>query len=119
MPSKYTVVQFVPNPTAEERVNIGVMTWDHVGVRSQFLDNWRRVRAFSAGEVGFVRDIAAELAGRTAAQGALPLDDVGRIDDERMEALARKWRHCIQFTPPRGSLKNADDLLAELAPVFL
>lgn len=119
MPSKYTVVQFVPDPTTEERVNIGVMTWDHAGVRSQFLEDWRRVRAFSVGEVGFVRDIAAELAARTAAQGALPLDNLGRIDEQRMETLARKWRHCIQFTPPRGSLKNADTLLTELAPVFL
>src|ERR1700730_13403942 len=119
MPAHFTIVQYVPDPTADERINVGVIAWDKDRVRCQFLADWRRVRAFGAGDIAFVRDFAATLSSRTSAQGSLPLDEKGQIDAGRLEKMVGNWRHAIQFTDPRGSLKDPNSLLAEVAPIFL
>ena len=30
-----------------------------------------------------------------------------------------QWEHCLQFTPPRGSLRDVDALITELSSIFL
>ncbi len=46
MASFYTVVQYVPDPVTDERVNIGVIVAAEDTVQSRFLSNWRRVKQF-------------------------------------------------------------------------
>jgi Protein of unknown function (DUF3037) len=50
MVSRYSVIRYVPNPSADERINIGVLVSDEQEVRVRFLQNWERVRCFGMSE---------------------------------------------------------------------
>lgn len=120
MTSKYTVVQYVPNPTADERMNFGVIAWDRERARSRFVTDWRRLRFFGGENIKFLREFAERIDDLTAAQ--LPLPNVfpeDTLDSERLQKFIGTWSHSIQFTQARGSLKNADALLDEAASTFL
>ena len=52
MASRYSVIQYVPNPIADERINIGVLAFNEQVVKVHFLSRWDRVRDF-----GQVKDI--------------------------------------------------------------
>ncbi len=119
MTTRYTIIQYVPNPIADERLNIGVITWDEQRVCSHFLADWRRVKLFGVGDVGFLRDFAQRVTDRTSPQLRLALPDYGSMDAPRLQKMIGEWGHSIQFTEPRGSLKDAGTLLRELVPTFL
>jgi hypothetical protein len=47
-----------------------------------------------------------------------------RVHDEKnqpnwLTQSLEQWQHCLQFTQPRGSLRDPDSLVAELRPIFL
>ena len=46
MPSRYSIIQYVPNPIADERIHIGVLAFDENLVKVSFLKNWQRVKDF-------------------------------------------------------------------------
>lgn len=118
MTAHYTVVQYVPDPTAEERVNVGVITWDEERLVSRFLSNWRRVRAFAGEDIGFLREFAKSVTSVTSDQSCLP--EMGpRLDQERLRKIIGEWNQSIQFTNSRGSLKSVERLVDDLASVFL
>jgi hypothetical protein len=119
MVARYTVVQYVPDPAAGERINIGVMAWDESGVHARFITDWRRVRAFHGADVPFLRELTKTRAERTSIEPPLPLHREQTITAAIIENMVGKWSHEVQFTDPRGSLKHAGELLNELAPVFL
>jgi DUF3037 family protein len=106
----YTVVRYLPKPLSGEQINIGVIAWDdeqHVAAR--FLYDWRRVESFVAEEdveedVGFLRDFARR---------------VGRLDSGCLQRMIKSWTKSIQFSEPKASLKAPDDVLQEIAPIFL
>ena len=58
MVSRYSIIQYVPNPIADERMNIGVLAFDNENVRVQFLRNWSRVHDFGGENIRFLRDFA-------------------------------------------------------------
>jgi hypothetical protein len=118
MPSRYTVVQFVPNPISDERINIGVIAYDEGTVRGQFLGDWRRVRSFGGESVEFLRDFATRFHSeitRASFSDALP----DRLTPAALDALAGRFSHSIQFTEARASLHSVDALIHELAPLVL
>ena len=120
MSSQYTVVQYIPDPAADERINVGVIVWDSDQVRSQFLNNWKRVRSFTSDDTGFLENFADEVSLLTL--DPLPLlknNEERKLDAKRLETMIASWAHCIQFTASRGSLKDAKALLKEVAPIFL
>ena len=118
MSSHYTIVQYVPDPTAEERVNFGVIVWDKERIRSQFLVDWRRVRAFGREDIGFLRDFAKSATEMTSDQPNLP--ELGQeFDHKHLKKLIGDWSYSIQFTEPRGSIKSAANLLEDVADAFL
>lgn len=120
MTAKYTLIQYVPDPIAEERVNVGVVTWDKKHIYSRFLADWRRVRSFGGEDIGFLRDFAKNFPEMTSPQ--MPLQGTGGIPDldvSHLEKMVRDWGHSIQFAEPRGSLKSAQALLYDIAPLFL
>lgn len=120
MSARYTIVQYVPDPIAEERINVGVITWDQERIRCRFLNNWSRVRSFGGEGVDFLRDFAKDIAETTSRQMRLAGVGAGEhIDVPRLEKMVREWGRSIQFSAARGSLKDADSLLDDIAPLFL
>jgi Protein of unknown function (DUF3037) len=119
MTAKYTVVQYVPDPTADERINFGVITWDARHVRSRFVAHWSRIRSFGGEDVSFLRDFARGITELTSPQ--MPLPEIGgdKLDLSGLKKMIGEWSYSIQFTEPRGSLRDPQTLLEEAASVFL
>jgi hypothetical protein len=115
MSSYYTVLQFVPDVIADERINVGVIVaGDGEPLRMRFLQKWDRVTKFGANDVGFLKEFVKRLEiQQLELQGPQPwsFDDVRRA--------AREWRNSIQFTTPRASLKSAAELMREVSTRFL
>ena len=121
MASRYSVIQYVPNPIADERINIGVLVFDEQAVRVHFLQSWDRVRCFGLSEdIEVLKNFAHEM-GEVTKEGLLfPGDRLTNIPaHERLVKVARGWRNGIQFTEPRGSLAGVEQLLDELALTYL
>src|SRR4051794_19732972 len=104
MPAFYSVVRYVPDVVANERLNIGVLVFGDGRVRSQFLENWSRVRSFGAENIGFLKAFAC---------------DVAKMSEEDVRRISETWMHSIQLTQPAGSLFSPNDLLVDAAGRFL
>jgi hypothetical protein len=106
MASYYSVLQFVPNPIAGERVNIGVVALDDDGfVACRLVDDWRRVKMLG-GDIAPVRDAAYELADTELS--------VAEVRD-----MADCWRNSLQLTEPRASTADPERLLEDMCSLML
>ena len=116
MTSHYSIVQFVPDPITDERINVGVIaTGDGEAVRVRFLTHWQRVRQFGLGDVSFLQDFARAVEIR---QGELDLSHT-EWSEPLLRRLSSEWVRSIQFTEPRASLKDVDSLFEEIVMRFL
>lgn len=114
MVSYYSIIQYVPDPIADERINIGVITFDENNVRVQFLMNWERVRHFGKGNIDFLKDFAKRMKESAAIGLLFPGDKQGKPKYDRLDRVARGWINSIQFTEPNGSLEDVESLLKEI-----
>jgi hypothetical protein len=115
MVSFYSVLQYVPDPLADERVNVGVIAFDANTFQCQLLDDWRRVHSFGARSVTELRGAVRELEGELEQQAQeSPGETKSRIDE-----LARTWRHSIQMTVSRASTMAVSDLMVEMTGIML
>jgi len=106
MAQYYSVVQFVPNPLTDERVNIGVIVFDDSGQRdSRFLENWSRVSSFG-GHAPALQAVAREIAEAALTPGSV-------------EEMSARWRHSVQLTAPRASLAPMNRLLDDMSETML
>jgi hypothetical protein len=120
MPAKYSVIQFLPDPIAGERINIGVIVFDNQSVQVRFLRNWERVRRFANSEVEFLQDFAGTCTLAASPNLLLPtMERFPRLDEQQILAMAHNWRNSIQLTEPRGSTKPIEALLTEVVARFL
>src|ERR1700712_1684377 len=120
MPAKYSVIQFVPDPIAGERINIGVIAFDKYRVVVRFLKQWERVKRFANDDVQFLQDFADNCISAVSPNLLLPTSErFPRLDESKIIEMAHGWKNSIQLTEPRGSTKVADDLLSEIASRFL
>jgi len=121
MPSRYSVVQYAPDPFSGERVNIGVFVFGEGKFLSEFLDSWERVECFAAGaDTRFLRDFAATVQDADPEQlGLVPQEGFASLTEADFRKIAASWANAIQFTPPRASLDNPEQLLADITPLFL
>ena len=120
MLTQYTVAQFSPDPLAGEAINIGVLAWDSTGLSVNMISDWRRVIAFSNGDIDFLRDFAREMRRLSSAQLSLPtLGNDGTLTPEAFTGIVNRWKNCIQFTPARSSIKSAAFLTDDLTKIFL
>jgi hypothetical protein len=120
MVSYYSVVQYVPDPVTDERINIGVIVVGDGRPRTRFLQDWRRVRQFGQQDPGALREFAREI--NQAANVQLPLDarfDVLQVNEQLLQRMTGRWINSIQVTPPRASLLSPSQLLDEMAARFL
>lgn len=119
MTSFYTVVQYIPDPIADERINIGVIAYGGTTVRAQFLAEWKRIKNFGGEDISFLKDFSRRLQRAIVRQvEGLPAEG-GAVDAARLEGMIGSWHNSIQFTPARASLKNPDALLREGVQRFL
>lgn len=115
--SHYSIIQFVPNPIADERINIGVLAFDEKSVRVQFLQNWERVQNFGwPKKIDFLKDFVNRME-EMVKDGKFFKAEENR--HERMTQIARGCINSVQFTEPRGSLMGVDKLLDDIASDFL
>lgn len=126
MPAYYTVVQYVPDPIAGERINVGVIVFGAGRIQSRFLQNWERVRRFADEDIEYVRefadwvDRAAAHRGSVASTAPLPGFPVPvKLDEETIRAIADEWSNSIQLTVPQPSLEHPDVLLSRVAQAYL
>lgn len=115
MASFFSVIRYVPDPLADERMNIGVLVFGASETLVKFVDRWDRVRGFGGEDVKFLRDFAEIVKNRQ-----LPLFDSPRHWSEQAlhEALSG-WSNSIQFAEPKVSTKQPAELLIEVARKYL
>jgi hypothetical protein len=121
MASRYSIIQYVPNPIADERINIGVLVFDEEIVKVHFLHSWERTNSFAKEDTRFLRDFSKRM-GEASENGLLfPNDDPssGQSRVERLRRVSREWTNSIQFTEPRGSLENIDSVFENTINTYL
>jgi hypothetical protein len=119
MTAHYSVAQYMPDPVSGECVNIAVITWDERRIFARGLKDWRRASAIGSHGLTTIKAITNRLVEISAAQLPLMVEDAIRFDVSALKSAIGTWHHAIQFTPPRGSLKDPEALLADIAPTFL
>jgi hypothetical protein len=120
MISRYSVVQYVPNPLADERINIGVIAWDDKNISAKFLSKWKRVQSFGHEDIRYVRDFVTKVT--AAMDTAAPKDlfeNASVLDVKLLEKMIGSWHHSIQFTSPRTSVKSPEAVVSDVSTVFL
>jgi hypothetical protein len=98
MTSYFSVVQYVPDPITNERMNVGVLVFGDGQVRARFTSDWKRVEDFGSADAAEVRDAVR---------------DVGRLTEEGVKAAAGRWLNSIQLTQPSASLRDPEVLLVD------
>jgi hypothetical protein len=111
MASYYSVIQYVPDPVRDERINFGVVTFSGNKIRTRFVNDWWRVERFGQKKIGFLKDFARQL--QDAEDGS------GDMDEAEIRRIAGRWMNSIQFSEPRGSLLDLDKLLDDVGARFL
>ncbi len=120
MVSRYSVIQYVPDPIANERINIGVVAFDNNTVLTKFVKKWERVRNFGGEEISFLKDFAHRMENGAKDGLLFPGDEPNGVpNQERLLKIAQGWMNSIQFTEPRGSLNTVNDLLEDIASTYL
>jgi hypothetical protein len=126
VPAYYTVVQCVPDPIADERINVGIVVFGDGQLSCRFLRNWDRVARFAQEDIGYVREFADRIQ-RAALESAggivqpmMPgFPSPRRLDEETLRLMIGEWSNSIQFTPIQPSLESPDTLLPRLVDTFL
>jgi Protein of unknown function (DUF3037) len=121
MASQYSVIQFVPDPIADERINFGVLVFDEDEVVVRFLNNWERVRCFGMADIDFLKKFAHEMNEVTASGLLFPGDrqnsDLPKQD--RLMRVSQGWMNSIQFSEPHASLEPIDALVEDAVKTYL
>jgi hypothetical protein len=73
MSSRYSVIQFIPDAIADERINIGVIAYGEGAIFVRSLQDWQRVRCFAGHDPSLLRDFVFRLQGTArGSQGEAP-----------------------------------------------
>ncbi len=120
MVSRYSVIQYVPDPIAGERINLGVLVFDENKIRVRFLESWKRVHYMGAENIEFLRDFAARMKTATAEGLLVPGEEFTDLPTpERLLKISQEWQNIIQITPPRRSLGELEIVLDQVSAMFL
>ncbi len=114
MATFYSVIQFVPDPVADERMNAGVVVFGNGRILARFVENWGRLQRFSNQDVSFLKQFARDFKERIHDSGK-----GAQITEATFRDMAATWRNAIQFTAPRGSLLTLEELLEDADERFL
>lgn len=107
----YTLLQLVPNPMADERINLGVIAYNEEKTVCSFIRDFRRVKVLSGyRDTSFFEDLFNSL--EKAAES-------GSLRPQRLEQMVREWSHALQFTPARPSALPPEELAEKAKGLFL
>jgi hypothetical protein len=120
MVSYYSVVQYVPDPIANERINIGVVAFGDGMILSRFSETWeRRARRFGhEKDLSYVRDFVDHIQSADRTQ-FLNVWGEQRVSETEIRRIAEEWRGSLQLTVPRASTESPALLLEGVASKFL
>lgn len=123
MASKYGVIQYVPDPIADERINIGVIAFDNQNIRVRFFKSWlswKRVQSFGMEDIKFLKDFAHRMENNVKEGYLFSEDKLNEVSyQEIISKIAQEWINSIQITEPRVSLDSVDDLIEDIANTYL
>ena len=120
MVSRYSIIQYVPDPIADERINFGVIAFDDEQIQVRFLENWKRVHCFSSESIDFLKDFVGRMRIATASGLMVPCEDSSELTrQERLLKISNDWQNCIQITPPRKSLGEVELVADQISGLFL
>jgi hypothetical protein len=119
MTSQYSVIQYLPDPATDERINFGVIAFGAEETRAKFVRNWGRIGSFGGPDISFLKEFARQVEEATSAQPALPFDELELLNVEALHDVAGKWVNSIQLTSPRASTLQPSALVDEAAQRFL
>lgn len=129
--SFYSVVQYYPDPNADERINIGVVAYHNATVRARFLTEWSRVKRFGGEDVSFLKDFTRRFQrvvayqtdmareAQTLGVDVVPEPPAPEITAETLERMFAEWSNSIRFTEPRAAIQGVEALLQETARRYL
>jgi len=118
MLSSYSIVRYVPDPIADERINIGVIVVGEGVMRTRFIEDWRRIQQFGAEDISFLHDFVHDLE-KVTNTWQVESDDKQDWSIDTLTKLSAGWINSIQISTPRASLRTPDELLREISGIFL
>ncbi len=104
MAARYSVIQYIPDPVTDERVNVGVVAFFENQVATRFLTNWQRVRNLF-GKDAAVPDRVEEL--------------FRGINVGRLHQMIEESSGSIRLTRPNASLRSVEQTLEDAVCRFL
>ena len=113
MATNYTVVQYVPDPVADERVNVGIIAWNETEIKLHFVSDFKRAQRL--GNVSMlpaidqVKDYLLEIE-------AQPFDG---STAERIKTMVQESYNLIQFRPISITRSAPSAAVVELSSTFL
>jgi hypothetical protein len=110
MSTHYAIIQYVPNPIADERINIGVVVLGEGTSRIQFLNNWDRVKTFGGEDISFLLEFTERFPDFNA-EIPITLDWV--------QSAAVRWQNSIQIRYGGASLDGVDEVLVDVVEKYL
>ncbi|MBA3528940.1 MAG: DUF3037 domain-containing protein [Propionibacteriaceae bacterium] len=127
MSTYFTVMHCVPDPAADERMNIGIVVFAGDRIQARFLGQWDRLRCFAGSNtVNYVRayvqrfEDATETTDRGESQSSLfSAKSSEHVDERRLRRMVEESSGIIQFSPIQLSLQDASTLLEDLSSMFL
>ena len=106
----YSVIRYVPNPVADESINVGVVAFNGDEVALRITSDWSRARQLAHRDPSLLKQTASDL--------ATELKE-GRLKENTIRRYAETWHNQIQWSEPRPSLNGVNELVGEVAAVYL
>src|SRR5262245_34649658 len=110
MPSYYSVIRYVPDPVADEAINVGVVAFQGSTVVLRWTSDWWRARQLANRDPVALKEVAADLYKQA---------DSGKLTESAIRRYADTWHNEIQWTSPRASARPVEDLANEVAALYL
>ena len=119
MGTVYSIVQYVPDPIAGERINIGLIAVEEGRAACRFLDNWDRVNCFGSGaDVEWLTEFATSIQ-LSCKESTMLVKTTPELTMSSLRRMSEQWTYSIQLSQPSPSLLRCDQLIEDLAPLML
>lgn len=110
MTSYYSVIKYVPDPIADESINVGVIAFSGSNVKLHISSNLGRAQAFAKKNSNTLIKALSDIQKMLLA---------GHLSESSIQRLSESWINQVQFTQPRFSSKSVDELLVDITSMFL
>jgi len=120
MSAFYIVVQYVPDPVADERINIGVIVFGDGRIYSRFVRKWGRVQRFGGeSDIAYIHEFVEYIQSSRMPRFLNNVVDEQRVGEKEISRMAEEWNGSIRLTKPKASLYRPDVLLERMASLML